>query len=259
MEDLCGLFFEEFGKFVFGDESFARGDWDAGVGGDASHFVDVFRGDGFLEPEGAEFFQFFCHADCAGCAELSVGADADFQFVADRVPDAFEYFGDVANGFEWEVARVGKEGLEGVEFAGGVSLCDQASCDFTCAFWIFPDAVGWHVGISSEFVVNPAAEQVVDGLVQCFADDVPTRHFNGTQGRCCVEAGVAIVVPRCKDALPQAFDVKGACADGELLTQVFDEADLGVQIGGISRGSLAQSDNAFVCDELDKEPVSPPR
>ena len=106
--------------------------------------------------------------------------------------------------------------------------------------------------------MDSAAEQVVDGLVQCFADDVPTRHFNGAQGGCCVEAGVAIVVSGCKDALPQAFDIKGACADGELLTQVFDEADLGVQIGGISRGALAQSYDAFVGDELDKEPVSPP-
>ena len=235
----AACFFQEFGKFVFGDEPFPRGYWDAGVGGDPGHFVDVFRGDGFFKPEGAEFFQFFCHADCAGCAELSVGADADFQFVADCVPDAFEYFGDVADGFEGEVARVGKDRVEGVEFAGGVSLCDQAGCNFARAFWIFPDAVGRHVGISPEFVVDSAAEQVVDGLVQCFADDVPTRHFNGAQGGCCVEAGVAVVVPRCKDALPQAFDVKGACADGELLAEVFDEADLGVQIGGISRGSLA--------------------
>ena len=69
---------------------------------------------------------------------------------------------------------------------------------------------------------------------------------------------LAVVVPGRKDALPQAFDVKGACADGELLTEVFDEADLGVQIGGIPRGSLAQSYDAFVGDELDKEPVSPP-
>ena len=153
---------------------------------------------------------------------------------------------------------LGKDGVEGVEFAGGVSILDQTGCDLTCAFWIFPDAVGWHVGISPEFVVDPATEQIVDGLVQGFADDVPTRHFNGTQGGCCVEAGVAVVVPRCKDALPQAFDVEGACADGELLTQVFDEADLGVQIGGISRGALAQSHDAFIGDELDKEPVSPP-
>ena len=228
MQDLRGLFFQEFGKFVFGDESFARGDWDAGVGGDAGHFVDVLWGNGFLKPEGAELFQFFCHADRAGGAELSVGADADFQFVADCVSDAFEYFGDVADGFEWEVTRMGKDWVEGVEFAGGVSFCDQAGCNLARAFWIFPDAVGGHVGISSEFVVDPATEQIVDGLVQRFADDVPTRHFNGTQGRCGVEAGGGdsrAGMQRC--AAHRLSMSKGLVPMANCLTQVFDEADFG--------------------------------
>ena len=102
-------------------------------------------------------------------------------------------------------------------------------------------------------------QQVVDGLPQCLSDDIPTGHFNCAYRRRHVQPGIAIIVTRGEHCLPQFFDVKGVGTDDKLFTQVFDQADLGIQFLRISRWPFPQSDDAFIRFQLHKQPHTSPR
>ena len=195
------------------------------------------------------------HSDRPGRAELTVGADADLQLVAHRVPDGFEDLRGMLDGLQRKVAGQGEVGHEGVDLAGGVAFLDQFLGDVAGLGRVFPDAFGGHVRVGAQFLVAASSEQVVDRLVGGFADDVPKRHLDGRQRRRAVQARVPVVVVRGVRALPDGFDLERAVADHEAAGQVVQQRDLGGEIGRMPGGSFTEAGDTFVGEELDEQPL----
>ncbi len=105
--------------------------------------------------------------------------------------------------------------------------------------------------------MKPAAQQVVDRLVQRLADDVPASHLDGAQGGSIGQARVPVVVARGVHALPEKLNIERARADDEFLRQVLDQTDMCIHSSQGMRSALADADDSFVRDEFDEQPAVP--
>ncbi|MCA8965298.1 MAG: tetratricopeptide repeat protein [Planctomycetes bacterium] len=128
--------------------------------------------------------------------------------------------------------------------------------DLAGARRIFPNTLKGHVGVGAQLFMKATTEQVVDRLVHRLADEIPTGHLDGADRRCQHQAGVAMVMARRKDPLPEQLDIKRIGADHILFAEVFEKADLRRQLGAAARGPFTQADDPFVGDEFEKEPIA---
>src|SRR3954447_22790535 len=104
LDDPDGLLLQGVGEIVLGGEALAGGDGDARLGSDAGHLFDHLGRDGLLKPDRVVLLEDLGDADGAGGAELAVGADADFELVADGLTDVAEDAGGVLDVLEGPVA-----------------------------------------------------------------------------------------------------------------------------------------------------------
>ena len=73
LDDPRGRLLDRVRELVPGGQAVARDDWDAGVGGDARHLVDVLGRHGFLEPERVELLE--DAGDAYACLESEKNGD----------------------------------------------------------------------------------------------------------------------------------------------------------------------------------------
>ena len=109
------------------------------------------------------------------------------------------------------------------------------------------------VGVAAQPLVNLAAEEIVDGLADRLADDVPKRHLDAGQDahqRGVRPAGVAAAV----DVAPQRLDPERVGAEDVALEHVADHRDDGV--GREARGvDLADPLDAAGGPELEEDEI----
>ena len=188
---------------------------------------------------------------------MAVRPDSDLQVVTHCVPYTLKDLGNMPDHLQRIISRLGKDWREGIELACRVSLFNQLDGDFPGLFRVLPDAFGRHIRVGAQLLMEAPTQQIVDGLTERFADDVPAGHFDRAQRRRHVQTGIAIVVTRSKHCLPQLLDVEGVGADNKLLAQIFDQPDLRVQVFRIPRWPFTQSDDTLIRFQQHKQPQAP--
>ena len=150
--------------------------------------------------------------------------------------------------------------MKGSILQAELPFLQQLRGNVACALGVFDQTRARHVRVRAQLVVVHPAEQVVDRLVGCFANDVPQRHVDGADDGRGVQARVAQVVARAVHAIPDQLDVHRVLTDHELPDELFDHADLGLQVAqvvrvGAARDPFADSRDAFVRQQLQEQKI----
>ena len=141
--------------------------------GNPRHLVYVFGRHRLFEPEGMVGLEVVGDADGTVSRQLAVGADADFELVADRVSYALEYLRRSLDFPEGDVPGYGVGRRERVYLARRVALFEQLCRDLSGGLRVVLERAAGHVGVGTEGLVVLAAEQVVDRLIGRLSSDVP--------------------------------------------------------------------------------------
>ena len=236
LQNGSGLLFEQFAELELGGQALAGGDGDGGCAGYAGHLIAILRRHRFLEPQWIVLLHPAGEANRAGGGGLAVGADKDVRLVAHRFAhggnDGFGVVQAVQRRFAGvAVAHHVDERIELQRREAFLNVRQGACCG---RVWVRMRGASrfvarrWpEVGVGTELVVIAPAKQVVDGLIEGLADDVPTRHFESAQdaGESVVRVLVVIVgfiAFAVVDISPEALYLEGIGADGVGCAHVLD-------------------------------------
>ena len=258
LDDLRRLLVEDLGELILGGQALARRNGDARVRCHPGHLIHVLWWHWLLKPERAVFFQRLRDPDGGVRGELPVRPNGDFQFVSDCGAHILEDLCHALDRAQAEIPGARRVRGEEIKLAGCVPLLDQFNRYLPCLFGRLPDTPCGHIGIRSKLLVESAAQQIVYGLIQGFANNVPASHLDGAHSRGIGHTGVPVIVASTVHSLPQQFNVKRVLTDNEFLRQVLNHFDVHVHPRPGVHGTLAETHESLVCSQFDEKPAAPP-
>ncbi len=241
-------------------ESLARRDRDRRRPSDAGHLLSVRRRSRLLEPKRDELLEPLGEADRAGRGELAVRSDQQIAAVADGIPNLADVLLRPREFLEARLARVERRvRARGVELQRreterevlGGAFCAQIRVDVDVGRIAFRRI---EVRVRAQSLVHQTAEQLVHGLADRLADDVPARHLDPAQHAYERDVGPARVSPSV-DVPPQGLDAKRIGSVDVVRKDVLDHA-LDDAWSKRRTVHLADALDAVVRDEFEEDEIA---
>ena len=261
LQDRRGSGREDAGELVLRRQPLACRDRDRRGTRDAGHLLGQLRRRRLLEPERGERLEPLREPDRARRRELPVRAEEEVT----PVPDGLAYGADVVlaavelveAGLAWVEGRVvpRRVELERREPPFRVPCCPLGGEGGVEVDVGRVAGLPVEIGVRTQPVVHAPAEELVDGLVDRLADDVPAGHLDPAEDadqRDVRSARVALPV----DITPEPLDVERIGPDHVTRADVLDHA--GDDVWPERRGvDLPDPLDPVVGDELEEDEVAP--
>ncbi len=262
LQNAGGLSFQHPLEFVLGRQAFASCDRNAGLAGNARHFFGRFGRGWLFEPQRIKGLDRLGQTNSATRGELAVGAEQKVGLVTDGLSNLAQEIHRALDIVQAGHVGVGDGvGARRVEFDRGETLSDVLGSLLGVGVRVRPKAgiafalgAGIEIGVGARALSYLAAQQVVDWLTGCLANDIPhgdlkARH-HAHQGHIRSSDIARRIGPP-----PKQLDLEGISTLKVALKGILDTSNSGVGAKGVGI-DFAIADDAVAGHQLDEDEVA---